>query len=337
MSRRANPSIIGAFVLGGVLIFILAVGLFGSGFFNAQATSFICFFDDSVNGLDSGSPVKFKGVTIGKVSKVLLRTSTQPANDNAVPVIIEIDGDRLLSRGTSPGALDIGRAGNGGTGGAIRARLQPQSLITGVLFVELDYLPDAPARYHKPAGAGGLHEIPTVPSNFGTLVRSVTRALGQIEQIPFASMGAKADRILGQLESGVGALDFPAINKGVLGVTTAAQTILEDPAARRLPASATGALDAVAALSRRLDTQVEPTAGELRATAVEARRALEQISRASESIARLSAPGNSLRENLEETLRQIADAAAAVRSLANYVERRPNTLVFGKEGAGARK
>ncbi|MDR2982865.1 MAG: MlaD family protein [Puniceicoccales bacterium] len=99
MSKPANTSLIGIFVLGGLLLLIIFIGLFGSGQFNSKKVEFICFFEDSVNGLDIGSPVKFKGVTVGKVSRVLLRIEGQTLGDNAVPVVIEIDERALSSSG----------------------------------------------------------------------------------------------------------------------------------------------------------------------------------------------------------------------------------------------
>jgi len=329
MSRRANPSIIGAFVLGGVALFVLAVGLFGSGSFGARKDTFVCLFEDSVNGLDEGAPVNFRGVTVGKVAEVMLRTDGQDAADNAVSVLIEVDERRLFSRGYTGSLADLtNREAIRASG--LRARLQQRSLITGVLYVDLDFHPGTPARYHLPATAGGPVEIPTMASNFGTLARAVTQTAEQLGRIPFAALGAKADRILGQLEQGVGALDFPAINKAAIEVAGAANALLSDPQTRRIPENLNSALVAGRDLARHLDGQVTPTSEELARTAAVARETLEKIGTAAEALALLASPGAGLRANLDETLRQIADAARAVKSLANYLERRPNVIILGK-------
>jgi paraquat-inducible protein B len=79
MRRSANMTLIGAFVAGGILLIITAVILLGAGSFTGSKPEAIAYFEDSVSGLDIGAPVKFRGVTIGKVSQVLLHTSGQSA------------------------------------------------------------------------------------------------------------------------------------------------------------------------------------------------------------------------------------------------------------------
>ncbi|MDR2863287.1 MAG: MlaD family protein, partial [Puniceicoccales bacterium] len=227
MSKPANPSLIGVFVLGGILLLIIGIGLFGAGYFQGKELDLICFFEDSVNGLDVGSPVKFKGVTIGKVSEVLLRTRNQEENDNAVPVIIAIDPKLLASRGIATYLTDKEKRVQSVEKG-LRARLQQQSVITGMLYIELDFYPGNPAKYHKKNQDGGLVEVPTVVSNLGTLMRAATRTIEQFSQIQFAAMGEKMNRILTQLETGADAVDFKSINKGVLAVTTSATELLQD-------------------------------------------------------------------------------------------------------------
>jgi paraquat-inducible protein B len=336
MSRRINPSVIGAFVLGGIALFVLAVALFGSGVFDSQKTRFICFFDDSVNGLDSGSAVKFKGVTIGKVAGVLLRAESQAAGDNAIPVIVEIDEKLLSAHGIGPHIAVLTEQA-AATERGLRARLQQQSLITGMLFIELDFFPGTKPRFHKDPNAGGLREIPTLPSDFGALVKSLTRTLEQVSQINFAGLAQKTDRILAQLETGIAALDLKGINQGALDVAAAATALLADEQTRRLPANANATLDSIRDLSKKLgDTATKlgdtatPLAGEVSQTAAEARRTLAEINRAVENLRILLSPETGIRSTLDDTLQSISAAAAAVRSLADQLSRRPEALLFGK-------
>ena len=93
MRRTANMTLIGAFVAGGIVLIITAVILLGAGSFTGAKPAAIAYFEDSVSGLDIGAPVKFRGVTIGKVSQVLLRTSAQAPSDYSVPVLMEFSPD----------------------------------------------------------------------------------------------------------------------------------------------------------------------------------------------------------------------------------------------------
>jgi paraquat-inducible protein B len=335
MSRRVNPSIIGAFVLGAIALLVVAIGLFGSGRFESPKPRFICFFDDSVNGLNIGSPVKFKGVTVGKVTKVLLRAETQREDDNAVPVIVEIDEKLLSARGVNR-QLEMFADNEIARQRGLRARLQQQSLITGMLFVEMDFYPGTTARLHKKDPTRGLREIPTLNSNFGELVKLVTATLEQVSQINFSATASKVDRILAQVETGVGVFDFKGINQGVLDVVASANGLLNDKEVRRVPGSLNETLASVRSFTQKLEGHADPLADEARKTATEVRNTLAQINRAAENLRLLAQPETGIRASLDETLRQIADAAYAVRSLANYLERRPNTLILGKPDAPPR-
>lgn len=329
MSKPANTSLIGAFVLGGLLLLTVGIGLFGAGQFNAKKVKFICFFEDSVNGLDIGSPVKFKGVNIGKVAQVLLRTRSQNEGDNAVPVIIEIDEKMLASRGIVDHLVDAEKRKVAIEKG-LRARLQQLSIITGMLYVEMDFYPNALVNYHKRESAEGLIEVPTITSNLGTLVRAATQTIEQFSQIQFAAMGEKVNRILSQVEEGIGAVDFNKINQGVIDVTASANDLLKNPDVQQAPGNLTAALKSFQDLSKKLEAQVDPLTADMRKTTEETRVTLNHINRAVDNLRLLIQPGTGLRGSLDETLQQIADAAQAIRTLANYLERNPNVVITGK-------
>ncbi|MDR0535665.1 MAG: MlaD family protein [Puniceicoccales bacterium] len=325
MSRKVNNTLVGLFVLLGISLIVVCVMLFGSSAFSMRKTEFICFFEDSVNGLESGARVKFKGVTIGEVHRVLLRVPGQAADDNAIPVLLKIDGDRPGTRDfvaylSNPDNQQAMRESG------LRARLQSQSLLTGLLYVELDIHPGTPAKYHQSDAAGGLPEIPTLASDFGALVRALTRTTEQLSKIRFSEMGEKADRILGQVENGVAAMDFKALNKRLLDLAESANGILNAPETRSLA----GNLNATLESTRKLAEKFTPLAPELSQTCATARDTLSQLNHLAESLRAHAAPGAALPAQMDETLRQISAAAEAVRSLAAYLERRPETLLRGK-------
>ena len=72
MNRRVSPTLIGAFVLGAVMLAVIAVVLIGSGHFLRRTSPFVLYFSGSVNGLRLGAPVKFRGVEIGSVQDIRL-------------------------------------------------------------------------------------------------------------------------------------------------------------------------------------------------------------------------------------------------------------------------
>lgn len=335
MSKPANTSLIGAFVLGGMLLFVIGIGLFGAGRFGAKKLNLVCYFEDTVNGLDIGSLVKFKGVTIGKVTRLLLRTPSQDDNDNAVPVIIEIDEKLMAARGIVDYLTDADKRGIVLEKG-LRARLQPLSIITGQLYIELDVYPGASATYHQPRPPGGvaqgsdLLEVPTLASNLGTLMRATTLTLDQFSRIPFAAMGEKMNRILAQVEEGVGMLDFAGINTRLMAITSGIDGLLKDPYLQQTPAELHATMQTLQTLGQKLAAQTDPLARDIQDTAAVARETLKALNQTGASLRHLMQPGAPLPATLQETLRQIGDTAYAVRSLVQYLQRHPNALAVGK-------
>src|SRR5258708_7854008 len=139
MSQRANPTLIGVFVFGAILIAIGAGVFFGSADFFSKKQTYVSYFNQSVSGLQVGSSVKFKGVTIGKVTKVLLGFVGEDKPVYA-EVFYQVDENFVVKElGTNPSGVNVDlsdpqqhlkRLEQG-----LRARLDFESLISGQLYV----------------------------------------------------------------------------------------------------------------------------------------------------------------------------------------------------------
>ena len=70
MSKPANKTMIGLFVLGAITLIVVAIGVLGSGKLFKETTPYVMVFEGSVKGLNVGSPVVFRGVKIGSVSGI---------------------------------------------------------------------------------------------------------------------------------------------------------------------------------------------------------------------------------------------------------------------------
>ncbi|MFQ8737158.1 MAG: MlaD family protein [Bilophila wadsworthia] len=90
MSKSANKTLIGAFVVGATALLLLAIAVFGSGKLFQTTSRYVLFFDGSISGLSVGSPVLFRGVPVGRVVEIRLTGDL----DNLVfqtPVFIELN------------------------------------------------------------------------------------------------------------------------------------------------------------------------------------------------------------------------------------------------------
>ncbi len=188
MSKPANKTMIGAFVLGAVVLLVLAVVIFGSGSFFAKKQSYEMFFEGSVQGLDVGSPVMFRGVKIGTVTDISLEFKPKELTFY-IPVIAQVELDRMKRLGPPPTKqgeylkplIDKG----------LRAQLQTTSFVTGQLAVTLDFFPDKPAKF---VGLAKKYpEVPTVPSTFAQLTKT-------IQDLPIQAVFAKLDATMGAIQ-----------------------------------------------------------------------------------------------------------------------------------------
>ena len=136
MSERTDNTLLGAFVLGGITITIaLLVYVLGSGI-NQSTQRVVMVFDGSVKGLTIGAPVALRGVSIGQVTDIRVLFG----EDNAVNLLMEVeavlDTPKFLRerQGQKMDELEPELFAEG-----LRAQLNTQSLLTGLLYVELDF------------------------------------------------------------------------------------------------------------------------------------------------------------------------------------------------------
>ncbi len=301
MSRRADPVLIGAFVLGAIALSVATLLLVAGGEVFREHRQQIMYFEGAAQGLQIGAPVMFLGVKIGSVKKIRLGLD-EASGRFLVPVTAEIEpnvvhtanGEQIDLRDPQTQRRLVERG--------LRARLRMQSLLTGQLYVDLDFHPDKPARFRSSDPAA--HEIPTIP----TPVQELT---GKLENFPVDAFLA----------------DLAAIGESLRGLTG-------DPATRELPRRAQEALARIETLTARLDAQLAPAMTEARKDLAELRSTLAAAgSGAARSLRSLTAEDAPTVQNLNEALKELARAARALRVLAETLDRHPEALIRGKKAA----
>lgn len=191
MSKKSNPTLIGAFVLGAVALLIAALVALGGGRFFEDTFSAVLYFDESISGLDVGAPVEFKGVRIGTVTDVRLVFYELDEGTVLRPVRIKIERKRVaLARADEPKKEMRDMLEMFVTHKGLRARLASQSLLTGKLKIELAMYPDSPLNRKNVGGPDW--EMPTIVSP----LQHVTE---EIAQLPFSEIVADSHRIVSRL------------------------------------------------------------------------------------------------------------------------------------------
>ena len=149
MSQKINTTSIGLFIVIGVALGVTGLLVFSTSKLFSKTRDLIVYFDDSLNGLNEGAPVKFRGVTIGSVKRVMVQFN-QATNDYAMPVVLEFEEKLLRERMPTFGYVFREEAMAERIKRGLRATLQTESLVTGVLYVGMDIDPKAsPPVFHQ--------------------------------------------------------------------------------------------------------------------------------------------------------------------------------------------
>jgi paraquat-inducible protein B len=347
MSKPANKTVIGLFVLGAIALVVIAIVVLGSGKFFKRTFTAVCFFEGGVKGLNEGSPVVFRGVKIGSVTRIVLTFNTKDLAIK-IPVFIEIDPSHFKPIGPVPVGHRPGQSVGLLIERGLRASLEMQSIVTGQMQVGLDFYPDKPAIF---VGAEpDYQEIPTVQTGLQELAK-------KIEKLPIEEI---FEKLLAAVEGVEKIINSPEV-KGIISslnlavedasklvkdvdahvaplATGLGETIREarklvqnvNTQVQPLASSIKGAAGEYGKLARNVDSQIEPLASSIEKSLKEVRAAVEQARKALAGAEGVLAEDSPLLYELESALKEVSDAARAIRLLADYLKRHPEALLKGK-------
>lgn len=332
MSKKSNPTAIGAFIIGAVGLLVIAVLVFGGSELLENKTRAVTYFPGSVKGLRVGSNVSLRGVRIGYVSDIQLLGDASTL-ETTVEVTMEIlpDSFRFTSRGKllekekqpALNAQDIVDAG-------LRAQLDVESLVTGQLYVDLDFHPDKPPLYRSENPP--YVEIPSIPSDIQEVVKKVQMFIADIQgSMDFQEMSERLESILSGLDE---LANSPDLRESLAGINR----IVNDEDMRELAASLQTALaDARSTLrdARTLfnnaDARIDPLMDELMPAIEQLDSALAAGEDALSSASMQIKGDAELTYGLTTTLDELQGAARSLRIFLDYLERNPEALIRGKQ------
>ena len=199
MKRKFNPFLIGLFTISAMLICAASVFVVIKDKVTQERTSFILFFNSSLNGLDIGSHVKFKGVAIGTVQKVSV-VFDEDAQQAYTQVIVDVNDEvfyKSLLRQKKKNKREFYKKQ---ILGGLAAKLSTESLITGKLFIDLDYFSAAKLRIYK-ENPTKLTQIPSIPSDIQDFKDRFEKILTNLSTINFNDMSSKFTSILARIDN----------------------------------------------------------------------------------------------------------------------------------------
>ena len=322
MSKKANPTAVGLFVLLGLGLGVGGLMLFGSARWFSQPFRFILYFESSVKGLAPGATVAVSGVKVGQVAQVMLRHN-QKDGDLQRPVLIEVDRRLVARLSDRPFELDNPAVLKRLVERGLRAKLEAESLVTGVLFVELGFIPNAPPPVYHQVEARYL-EIPTVPSDIQMLLENLAK-------MDFDRVFTRLDTVMEVLTQRLEEFNAAQITSGLTTVLANLNQVVASPDLTNALASGRQALEEIRRLSVTLQARADPLADRAEVALGEAADALRDLRQTSETLRHALAPQAGLSLELAAAMDDLRQAARAVTELAEFLTRNPNALISGRE------
>jgi len=321
MSQKTNPTAIGAFIVLGLALGVAGVVLLSSSRWWTATEEYIAYFDGSLNGLDDGAPVKYRGVTIGYVKRVMVRFNQAPG-DKAMPVLIEIH-ERLIADRVGPGGGGDDEVSlRGRLSENVRATLEAESLVTGVLYVNIE--PKAnPAPPVK-------HQLEKIYPEIATEPTQIQRILNQLTKVDLAALADRLTGLVTNLDTRVGEIRTAEISAGLTNLLTSLNRLVSAPDLTNTLASARLAVDQYRIVAEKVSTRVDPLADSASNTLAQATQALIQIRGAADTLRTMLAPDAPLRHDLGFALDELATAARSISALADFLRAHPNALIGGR-------
>jgi len=316
MGKRANPAIVGAFVLGAIALMVVAVIVLGSGRLFEKRYAYVLFFQGNVNGLRVGAAVKFKGVEVGLVTRILLniKGQTQALESGIrIPVIIELPERRLLGEGASD--VEDPNIMTNMINRGLRGQLSMESFVTGVLYVDLDFQPGTPIKLVLPPGTNTPYqEIPTVPTPLEQAQSAATMLIAQLEEVDFQKL---SETVRQTFQSISGLVTSPQLKAAVENLARTEESINQ---------AALG----IRQTTLKLDKEIGPLTTSLLASSQAASIALNQARATLASIQDSFGPDSPLVYQTGKTMQDLDDAARSMNQLATYLQRNPSAPVRGR-------
>jgi paraquat-inducible protein B len=269
------------------------------------AVRYVLYFNESLRGLSVGAPVTLLGLQAGEVTGVGLDIDPATSKIRGRVELVSYP-ERLIAHLGRQQKAEIGAqlARSSGQRHALiqalverrglRAQLRSGNLLTGQLYIAFDYFPHAPKS--KVDWSREEPELPSVPSTLPDIEAKLTSIIAKLDQLPLEAIGDDVRKALKHLDTTLE--DASSALKHIdTDVTPGLKTTLED--LRRAVGSADAALKSADGVLKSTDA----------------------------TLLGADAPGQ---QQIRDALQEIARAARAVRDLADYLERHPESLLRGK-------
>ncbi len=305
---------LGLFTLVALAAAVVAALALGARSIGEESFRYHTYFDESVSGLDIGAPVKYRGVPVGAVAAIRI------APDHRHVDVVYTLRVPELSR--------LGLVGEDGKGdftipSEVRAQLGSQG-ITGVKLIDLDFFDPATSPVLDLPFPQADRTIPAAPSMMKNIEDSLKRAVAGLPDVLEAAVALvqRIDRIMADFQT----RNLPARVAKVVDEASAAvadlRGVLRDVDKAKLPEALVATLEGLSRSLAKVDTILDQVQGD--------EGLIGSSKRATDAVGDLGRDASGTTEELNRTLRDVGEAAQALRDLSDALERDPDMLLKGR-------
>ncbi len=285
---------------------------------------YVFHFEDSIRGLSVGAPVEYKGYKIGEVADIKMEFSARYLNFST-PVLVAIEPERF-------GLTDIDYAKRNEESvlmylvrNGFRGQLRTGMLLTGQLYIDMDFYPDA--AYAEIIDSEPYKELPTIRSSINELPDRMVSILKEVDKVPWSNLGNEIldtinqlNRIIRSDEVRQSIANLEASMENMASISAKIDQMMESKPLTQSAESLQKSLENIETLTASLNGQLNK----------------DMVGMLSQGQKTFAAAENLIDENspmmteLSDMIRELAQAAKSINELVDYLERHPDSLIFGK-------
>jgi len=297
---------VGLFVASGIAVALAAMVLLGLTGFLEKGQYYVTYFNESVQGLDVDSPVKYRGVSVGRVEGIDVAPDSK-----LIEVVLKVESGQALENDIVAQLKSVG--------------------ITGIMFVELDRKEEGEPDRSPPLSFPTKYPVvASKPSDISELFRGIEDVLNQIKSLDLEGISDRIKLAVDSVNQAIVDANVKGISTDIGSSLASLERILETERWDNILNSMEEASQSLGVLMSEEDTEI--------------RTAIENFSRAMESANRLLADGSSLVSGTEETQarlqrqlvvigQNLEQASANLRELMELLADQPSQLIIGQPPA----
>ncbi|MCB1701610.1 MAG: intermembrane transport protein PqiB [Halioglobus sp.] len=188
---------------------------------------FVVEFAQSLRGLEPGAPVEYRGIQIGRVERILIKelvSKRAAGSGEPIPVLVYLEPARFGLEDSAQSVDGMYNSVAAGVKQGMRASLQTGNLLSGALYINLDYYKDTPEA--KIGRFGEYPVLPSIPSGLGRLEQQVSQLLDKLNALD-------VEPLLGSANTAMGTLDVTLAS--LTSTMSSLQVILDEEGTKALP------------------------------------------------------------------------------------------------------